>query len=393
MRLAAALGAALLLIAAPASAELAAVSPAQKVTSRDGGLTVSVPRGALKKNTKVRVRLLQRAQYPPELRNAASRPGTKLYALEPAGLRFLKPVTITRRLNAKLAGFDLARGIPGIVLVTRSGNGRWETLTNQSVRRAGDILVLTARTRHFSTIVAFDLAFSLLLTPRTIDARVGDQWRAQVSAEILSRRTRDPVTLESVRWYRNGLGAVSLVADQGRSGATYTCSRAGPGTYGATAVFERYSLAEQILGLQLAREDVEEQEFVVEAAAICRQRTPPPPSPQLQLAFACVVVAHSPLGSDPSFMRWLLQVTGQLPANAQASLTAGGVNGGSPVSQPVNTTTGKVELVGGINSYGQKPVQNLTVGSQNLTQQLVGKVGAAPNVTAAEGTIAGQCPP
>jgi hypothetical protein len=48
--------------------------------------------------------------------------------------------------------------------------------------------------------------------------------------------------------------------------------------------------------------------------------TDAPPTP-LQLALACVVVSHSPFGPFSASTRWLLQVTGQLPANAQASLT------------------------------------------------------------------------
>ena len=54
---------------------------------------------------------------------------------------------------------------------------------------------------------------------------------------------------------------------------------------------------------------------------------------------------------------------------------------------------GMVELRGGISSYGRKTVQKLTVNGEDLTQQLVAKVGAEPTVTAAEGRIAGECPP
>ena len=114
------LGAVLLLGAADAAGDTAVVSPRQIVKSKDGGLIVSVPRGALKKATKVRIRVLKRSQYPPELRNATFRPGSKLYALEPAGLRFLKPVTITRRIDTKVSGFDPKDGLPVIVLTTRS---------------------------------------------------------------------------------------------------------------------------------------------------------------------------------------------------------------------------------------------------------------------------------
>jgi hypothetical protein len=78
------------------------------------------------------------AQYPSELKGATFKPGSRLYALEPAGTRFAKPVTVTRRLNAKLQGFDLGKAVPGIVLATRSPNGRWELLGSQQARPAGN---------------------------------------------------------------------------------------------------------------------------------------------------------------------------------------------------------------------------------------------------------------
>jgi hypothetical protein len=199
MRLAVAvLGATLLLMAAPASAVSTAKSPPQKVTSKDGGLTVSVPKGALKKNVKVRVRVRTRAQYPPELRDATFRPGSKLYALEPAGTRFLKPVTITRRINAKLQGFDLTKVVPGIVLATRSANGKWELLSRQTARPAGNTLVVTATTRHFSTLVAFDSAARVTVTPDAVEKLVGDRWDTTVELDVDNRIRRDPIDVNSV---------------------------------------------------------------------------------------------------------------------------------------------------------------------------------------------------
>jgi hypothetical protein len=112
------------------------------------------------------------------------------------------------------------------------------------------------------------------------------------------------------------------------------------------------------------------------------------------LSFACVVVAHTPFGSYPSSTRWLLQFARtSLPASPRAALTAMGVNGDQSVTAAVDAATGKVELRGGISSYGPKRVQSLTVNGQDLTQQLQTKVGTEPTVTSAEGRIAGECPP
>jgi hypothetical protein len=61
------------------------------------------------------------------------------------------------------------------------------------------------------------------------------------------------------------------------------------------------------------------------------------------------------------------------------------------MSQPVAAATGRVDLVGGISSFGPKPVQSLTVAGQNLTQQLVSIVGT-PNVTRRRARSRGRCP-
>ncbi len=109
---------------------------------------------------------------------------------------------------------------------------------------------------------------------------------------------------------------------------------------------------------------------------------------------ACVLVAHSPFGPFPSFTRWLLQfVKNTLPPNARAELTATGVNNGKPVPAAVNAATGKAELKGGISSFGAKAIQKLTVNGQEVTPQLVAKLGTSePKVTSSEGKIAGTCP-
>ncbi len=183
------------------------------------------------------------------------------------------------------------------------------------------------------------------------------------------------------RWFAGGAVGQPISLQPG-----FVCDRVGTGDYNVAVTYEFRTLAERVFFFT----STPTQETVyLEAPARCRAGTPTP----LQLALACVVVAHTPLGSFPSFTRWLLQfAAANLPANAQASLTVGGVNNGQTMSQQVNSSTGKVELVGGISSFGAKNVQKLEVGGIDLTQQLIGKVGAAPTVTAAQGTIAGQCP-
>jgi len=352
--------------------------------SRDGGIVVSVPRGALRKPVKVRIRVLSRAQYPPELRDAAFRPGSKLYALEPAGTRFLKPVTITRRIDTKLAGIPESEGRPMIVLTTRSAGGKWEILGNQTARMEGDTVVVRATTRHFSTLVSLDGTYRLSLLPPRVEKFVGEQFDASVRITATSGRTS--TNYETDYGWSDG-GAVEVVYESRESVNAVRCESEGKGRYLVSA---HVTEIDPVIGLLTFGSRGYQYTYNLRGEATCR-RAPPT---AVQLATACVVVAHTPFGSFPSFTRWLLQFApASLPANVQASLTVAGVNNGQAMSQPVNAATGKVELVGGISSFGPKQVQQLTVGGQNVTQQLAAKVGASPTVTSSQGVIAGQCPP
>ena len=207
-----------------------AVSPSQRVTSKDGRVTVAVPRGAQKQSVTVRVRVLSRAQHPPELRKAALGPGAKLYALEPAGTTFLKPVTVTNRIDAKAQGFDLA-AVPGLVLTTRSANGRWEILKGQALQPSGTTLVVSGTTRHFSTLVAFDTGARVSLVPGFVQGQVGSTWPASVSLQ--SDRERGRVVLTSVQWAADG----DVVRAQQRAdrSAVLSCARVGTGRFSAVA--------------------------------------------------------------------------------------------------------------------------------------------------------------
>jgi hypothetical protein len=203
------LGSASVPAAGNAGSEPESVSPAQTVTSRDGGLTVSVPSGALSRSTRIRVRTLTRAQYPPELRNATVRPGSVLYELEPSGLRFLKPVTITRRIDTRVAGFA-KDSVRGVVLASRDRSGKWELLKSLTARLNGKTLAVSGTTRHFSTLLSLDEGFSLSLVPLAVDAAVGDKWVAEVVSRIDNRRRRDPIRVDSDETQWTATGAVGL---------------------------------------------------------------------------------------------------------------------------------------------------------------------------------------
>jgi hypothetical protein len=375
---------ALLLGAGDAAGERAAVSPAQTVKSADGGLTVSVPRGALAKPVRVRVRTLTRGQYPPEVRNATFRPGTKVYALDPSGTRFLKPVTITRRIDTKLAGFEQGK-VPGVILATRDASRKWALLKGMRARLDGRILVVSGTTRHFSSLLALDQGFDLSLIPARFDGEVGDTWEAEVLIKIDNRRRRDPIKYDDdVRWW--AAGAVKF-GGAFKENANFRCARPGTGTYKAVVEIIESSLAVAVASG--FKEQYREYITVVNPAR-CRAKGPPPPT-RVELVAACVAVAHTPFaGGFPSSLRWLLQVA-NAPANARTELTVNGMNNQQPVVGTVGAN-GRVELRGGIDSYGPKQVQRIGVAGVDLTSQLVAKVGAAPVVTSSEGVIGGTCP-
>jgi hypothetical protein len=378
---AALLGAALLLGAGDAAGERAAPSPAQTVRSADGGLTVSVPGGALAKPVPVRIRTLTRGQYPPELRNAKARPGTKVYALEPSGTRFLKPVTITRRLDTRLGGFK-AGAVPGIVLATRDAKGKWELLRGLKMQLAGRTAVVSGTTRHFSSLLALDEGFSLSITPKTVDAMVGDTWVATPVFAIDNSRRRDKISIDTDETQWTVTGAVGKGTRITYLRQELTCTKVGTGTYSAQVTVAESSLA-VFLGSLGGRY---EETMTVTGNARCRAKAPT----KVELVAACVLVAHSPLGSFPSYLRWLLQFSGA-PANARAELTVAGMNNAQPVAGTIGSN-GRVELQGGISSYGAKQVQQMGVAGTNLTSQLVAKTAAAPVVTATPGLIVGTCP-
>ena len=105
-------------------------------------------------------------------------------------------------------------------------------------------------------------------------------------------------------------------------------------------------------------------------------------------------MTHTPFGSFPSFLRWLLGFDARRAAGERARRADGRRDERRPAGLGADRrgSTGTVELQGGISSFGPKQVQRLAVAGRDLTQQLVAKTAAAPVVTAAQGVIVGTCP-
>lgn len=213
-----------LTLLAPAAAAVDAVSPRQVVRSEDGLLTLTIPRGAVTKPVRIRIRTLKPSVLTGELRKAAA-PGP-VYELLPDGLRFAKPITITRRVK----GLDLRKGVPLLVPASRQGNGRWTVLGNPRVERRGNVVTTTGTTRHFSTVAAFEGAVTASLTPAHVKLAVGAEFKATVR---LSGARGDFVFQRST-WV--GGGSVTVLADRKRGlelEADLKCTTPGAGNHHA----------------------------------------------------------------------------------------------------------------------------------------------------------------
>lgn len=268
------LGVALLVSGSAGSADPGAVVPGRTVRSADGLLTVSIPRGALRKNVRVRVRTLSRAQWPRQLRRSKSRPAGKVYELEPDGLQFMKPVTVTRRLK----GFDLSKGLPGVWFVTQDARGRWALLGKPAIKLQDGVLVATGTTRHFSPVATFDGGIRVQMNPPSLNKKVGEDWRARLDGNFHLQ------TAGSARWKRSG--AVGFFGDPPSPvgypypwAGFFDCEKEGPGTYAAEVEIRDSSAPAAFLEALLKNQAFVGFRAEVVGTAFCTLDPSPPPPP------------------------------------------------------------------------------------------------------------------
>lgn len=124
------------------------------VRSDDGRVTLEVPPGALEEDPGLAIFRLVPERYPDDLAALPVEPW--VYALEPAGLSFDAPVTLTMEIPfAEYAGEGIEDAIPltSFVITTPDFQG-WELLQDVEVARSGDTVSLTGTTTHFSVTAA-----------------------------------------------------------------------------------------------------------------------------------------------------------------------------------------------------------------------------------------------
>lgn len=226
------------------------------VSSADGALTVEVPAGALDEDTEVRIVRLHPVDWPEELTDETPALG-RVYDLQPDGLTFNQPVTVTRRISAEDADIDLEEGTPLVLPASRSDDGEWELLENMELWTDDSVIVVQAQASHFSQQAAFRGKVSVSLDRHHVSALVGDRWTvgATVSADD---DMAEEIDVELMPYLNNLAGAVQAngINDGSRSlapGGTFheefadfECVRVGTGLFGVVATFSEVTT---LLGL------------------------------------------------------------------------------------------------------------------------------------------------
>ncbi|MBI4260253.1 MAG: hypothetical protein HY658_06765 [Actinobacteria bacterium] len=388
--------------------------PARSVTSDDGLITVDVPEGALSEDVEVTARTLSEDELPPELASFELRGA--LHELGPPGTEFEVPVTVTRRVDVRQAGFDPADGMPLVVLGIRDGDGTWTFLADQEVSWDEETVEVRGTTTHFSTVVAFAGAAIVSMDPDDVDARVGATWEVEYR---LVDRTGLPfpgvVMKRPIEPFVGDRGVVSL----GRFTSTvfsdgnlrihhgYRCDDVvGTDVFGARITVSEHLqefVGEELIKLSIGIEVVPQTvQVTLMGTATCRESI----VEELDIGRAVMCVFHSPppprYGSD--WLSYVLSLFGfgpvsALPPDPELELTVEGANGDRPATAPIDEK-GEALIVSGLASMGTKDIVEAVVrGSDgttiDLTEAVIAAFGEQVVVGPEEGRVAGKgsCPP
>lgn len=148
----------------PENKVLISVEGGGSLTSTDGKLTLDVPPGALSEDTEITAMPISLDELSPELRELAE--GGLAYRLEPDGLQFSQPITI----SLQLAEEDLPEKLPAnsivaFSLLTQGQNGEPEFLEEVQTEAslADGSVVVRGNLSHFSDLVARKENLQILL--------------------------------------------------------------------------------------------------------------------------------------------------------------------------------------------------------------------------------------
>ncbi len=177
------------------------------VTSDDGKLTLKIPPEALGEDVPITITSVPLEELPQALQEVQGAGGG--YRLEPEGLRFLGPVTVSLELDRDELEEEPEGEITAYVLVSLTEDGERELL-DESVTEATlgeDTILVRGELSHFSwlTRTKSSLTFSLEKVKR--EQPVGGKFMAKMKAKNTDKSGR--VTLGFVKGDLFDFGAVS----------------------------------------------------------------------------------------------------------------------------------------------------------------------------------------
>lgn len=374
------------------------VAESTVVESDDGGLSLEIPDGALPEGTSaadITITALGAEDLPGPLAGTDLR--SAFYSLEPDGLQFDEPVTLTRRFDAAGSGFDLAEGVPVPYLVLSDPAGEtFEPASEQTVQVEGGEVVLSGTIEHFSFAYAFGGTLSVRI-PDSAPAYVGGT--TILDAEFHTNENAADLTPKVIADVIFADPGLEVRYDQVENQLVVSCQEEGVFSYGLELLVVGIGPSGDLFGL-----DAVEVVVFLEGEIECRPddeepegSTPSEPegvdiAAETRVASMEVCTVHMPLGGFPSRLEFRIELEGEdVQEVDHIELGVGnGANGGQPVAAPVEAGAADVDV--GIPQYGPYSFDSLVVyytdqASSDLTanaQALYGALGGV-QVDAGEG--------
>lgn len=198
-----------------AEGEVVGTSGAE-LTSPDGGLSLSIPAGALASEVAINIEAVPADQWTGPLSDLD--PAAIVYSLEPNGLSFDQPVAFQMTMDIEV-GEDGLVVPPVAFVINEAGNGELIDLDVQLDNESG-IAIMSGNIEHFSWLVGDDggLAVGLeQINPK--NRNVGSPWEAGVLVRNITRKPAGiefSIAVTDIRF--EGLGEVEVVGTSSHHG-------------------------------------------------------------------------------------------------------------------------------------------------------------------------------
>ena len=149
------------------------------MASSDGHLHLTFPSGALAHQTTITIRTLDPSQVPQALE--AAQPLGKVYSLEPNGLQFSAPVSVTLD-GLTPPSSSASRYVLPVLASVPGGSSQLVLLSDQhaGAGASSSVVSLSATTTHFSDVAEVNAA-TYDLTPATFSGLVDSAWGATLT--------------------------------------------------------------------------------------------------------------------------------------------------------------------------------------------------------------------